>query len=127
MSLVMGANAESMLNAQLEELAEAIGNDGVLALIDIFVTDTPASIEALTAARNSADTDQLRAIAHGMKSSARYVGLDRLGALSETVEHLVRDGRGEEALAQSDELVRLAREGITELQTVRPQYAGAAD
>lgn len=75
----------------LDELVEVIGAQ-TLQIIGVFLDDTPALIAQLQDASVAADLDQLRALAHSLKSASANVGALALSAASRRIEHDARAG-----------------------------------
>lgn len=75
----------------LDELVEVIGAQ-TAHIIGVFLDDTPALIEQLQSASVAADLDQLRAIAHSLKSASANVGATALSAAARRIEHDARAG-----------------------------------
>ena len=75
----------------LDELLEVIGPD-TARIIGVFLDDTPALISQLQDASVAADLDQLRALAHSLKSASANVGALALSAASRRIEHDARAG-----------------------------------
>jgi len=75
----------------LDELVEVIGAQ-TAQIIGVFLDDTPALITQLQDASVAADLDQLRALAHSLKSASANVGALALSAASRRIEHDARAG-----------------------------------
>lgn len=75
----------------LDELLEVIGPDTVR-IIGVFLDDTPPLIRQLQDASVAADLDQLRALAHSLKSASANVGAMALSAAAWRIEHDARAG-----------------------------------
>jgi len=75
----------------LDELLEVIGAQ-TAHIIGVFLDDTPALIQQLQDASVAADLDQLRAIAHSLKSASANVGAIALSAAARRIEHDARAG-----------------------------------
>ncbi|MET4615543.1 signal transduction histidine kinase/CheY-like chemotaxis protein/HPt (histidine-containing phosphotransfer) domain-containing protein [Stenotrophomonas sp. 2619] len=75
----------------LDELVEVIGAQ-TAHIIGVFLDDTPALISQLQDASVAADLDQLRALAHSLKSASANVGALALSAASRRIEHDARAG-----------------------------------
>lgn len=90
-----GENGEESLpvldNSVLDELLEVIGAQ-TAQIIGVFLDDTPALIQQLQDASVAADLDQLRAIAHSLKSASANVGAIALSAAARRIEHDARAG-----------------------------------
>jgi signal transduction histidine kinase/CheY-like chemotaxis protein/HPt (histidine-containing phosphotransfer) domain-containing protein len=90
-----GENGEAPLpvldNSVLDELLEVIGAQ-TAHIIGVFLDDTPALIQQLQDASVAADLDQLRAIAHSLKSASANVGAIALSVAARRIEHDARAG-----------------------------------
>ncbi|WP_141057798.1 ATP-binding protein [Stenotrophomonas rhizophila] len=75
----------------LDELVEVIGAQ-TAQIIGVFLDDTPALITQLQDASVAADLDQLRALAHSLKSASANVGALALSAASRRIEQDARAG-----------------------------------
>lgn len=78
-------------NSVLDELREVIGAQ-TAQIIGVFLDDTPALIQQLQDASVAADLDQLRAIAHSLKSASANVGAIALSVAARRIEHDARAG-----------------------------------
>jgi HPt (histidine-containing phosphotransfer) domain-containing protein len=72
----------------LDELSASVGNDKefVAELVDDFLADAPAQVEALRAAASSGDPDVARRAAHTLKGTSRTFGATALAALCQNAE-----------------------------------------
>ncbi|MCW6027755.1 response regulator [Stenotrophomonas sp. SRS1] len=75
----------------LDELLDVIGAD-TARIIGVFLDDTPPLIRQLQDASVAADLDQLRALAHSLKSASANVGAMALSAAAWRIEHDARAG-----------------------------------
>lgn len=103
----------------LHELQVIMGED-FGHLLQTFVTDSTARIEAAEQAATAADSEALRRAAHSFKGSSGNMGAPRLSDLCRQIEELARDGvidrclplvaqLSEEFAAVQRELQRFAR------------------
>jgi HPt (histidine-containing phosphotransfer) domain-containing protein len=78
----------------LAELLASTGNDVgfVRELIETYLADTPAQIEAMTAAVEAGDAASLVRPAHTLKSSSATVGAMRLSSVARELEAAGRSG-----------------------------------
>ncbi len=76
----------------LRALQEPDGPDVVQEMIELFLGDLAARHEAITAALAAGQADRLRAEAHGLKSSAAYIGAPRLAEAAKALEQAARAG-----------------------------------
>ncbi len=61
-------------------------------LMDLFIEDAPARLEALAKALNERDSEALRVAAHNLKGKAQTVGIKSIVTLAERLEDLARTG-----------------------------------
>ncbi len=87
----------SMLDtARLDHLRETEG--GVLeTAVNRYIEQSPARVQALQEALDSADAESLYRIAHNLKSSSASIGAIELSALCAALEDISRNGRLETA------------------------------
>jgi len=78
----------------LHEVLESTGDDigFVRELIETYLADTPAQLEAMAAAVEADDAPALVRPAHTLKSSSATVGASRLSALARELEMAGRSG-----------------------------------
>jgi histidine phosphotransfer protein HptB len=78
----------------LTELMETTGGDigFVRELVETYLVDTPAQLEAMTAAVEADDADALVRPAHTLKSSSATVGAMRLSSVARELEMAGRTG-----------------------------------
>ena len=76
--------------AGLRELREPGEPDGAVELIDLFLRDTPRSIESMQSAIARSDAVALRESAHSLKGTASNLGARRLAAACAELEKLAR-------------------------------------
>ena len=89
---------EGVLDAAfLETLAADIGPEPVQGLIDLFLSDAPARMEALSAALDAEDAVAAAKVAHTLKSGAGSVGALAFAALCGGAEQSAREGRFDDA------------------------------
>ena len=94
--------------AVLTELTETTGGDiaFVRELIETFLADTPAQLEAMTAAVEADDADALVRPSHTLKSSSATVGAMRLSSVARELEMAGRTGSLEPAVSGRLEAAR---------------------
>ena len=92
----------------LREVLESTGDDigFVRELIDTYLADTPAQLEAMTAAVEADDAAALVRPAHTLKSSSATVGASRLSALARELEMAGRSGALQPAVRGSLDAVQ---------------------
>ena len=73
-------------HAVYDELAEATGEDFVVELVDTFLLEAPAMLDALEAAAEASDGDAYRRAAHSIKSNAQVFGATELAELAKARE-----------------------------------------
>ena len=98
---------------RLEEL-RSMDDDGsfIKEIVDLFVTDSQASIEELSSLIASDDLEQTKKTAHRLKGSALSIGANRFAALASDIEH---DNDLSSIEGSMERLVELRRETIAEL------------
>jgi signal transduction histidine kinase/CheY-like chemotaxis protein/HPt (histidine-containing phosphotransfer) domain-containing protein len=75
----------------LDELQDVIGAE-TANIIAVFLEDTPVLIRQMQDASVAADLDQLRALAHSLKSASANVGAVALSLAARRIEHDARAG-----------------------------------
>ena len=99
----------------IESLKELGGEDdpGLFQeLVDVFLTDTPPRLEAMTEAVANGDAEALMTAAHSLKSSAANMGALHLSALCRQLEAQGREGNhamGDDVAAAKQEFETVAR------------------
>jgi HPt (histidine-containing phosphotransfer) domain-containing protein len=85
--------------AVLNEVMAATGGDGgfVRELVETYLADAPAQLEAMTAAVEADDAAALVRPAHTLKSSSATVGAMRLSSVARALEMAGRSGKLEPA------------------------------
>lgn len=71
------------------------GDDFLAKMIDLFLENTPQRMETIRAGEKDGNLEQIRQAAHSLKSSAGNLGARRLQELSERVEHLAVEQKGD--------------------------------
>ena len=86
--------------AVLTELTETTGGDigFVRELVETYLAETPAQLDAMTAAVEADDADALVRPAHTLKSSSATVGAMRLSSVARELEMAGRTGALEPAV-----------------------------
>lgn len=102
--------------AVLAELRASVGNDRsfVVDLIETYLSDSTAQIEAVEGALDQADADALVRPAHTLKSSSATLGAKRLSTLARTLEMAGRTGAIDEAAQAGGANLRRTWEATTE-------------
>jgi DNA-binding response OmpR family regulator len=103
----------------LDELAESLGSEGFIHVLDAFIEDAPQALESLQRAYDCGDIAELRRFAHSMGSNCAAVGASELSVRFREVELQAASGAIEgieEKLAQAS-----TRYGqlVKELQEIR--------
>ncbi len=95
---------------ELRALQEPGETDFVQEMIELYLTNTPALIEALRQGIDQGDADGLRLAAHTLKGNSNSLGAARMGSISLELEKLGRSGTitetGQEAELLLGELER---------------------
>lgn len=81
-------------DAVLEELRASVGGDRsfVVELIEAYLTDGAAHVEAMATAVDDADADALVRPAHTLKSSSATLGAARIASTARELEMIGRSG-----------------------------------
>ena len=95
---------------ELDSLRELLGDDEVAELMTAFQSSCASLSSELREAMSAGDGDTARRVAHTIKSSARVMGFNALGAFAESIENVYRggsaaDGRDLDRLAAAMEAV----------------------
>lgn len=96
------------------ELANALGADGIRAVLEQFVADSIERLAAMHRAAGDGDTACVKLEAHTAKSSAANLGFMRLSAVAESLEHDAPDLDGPDLAARVDEF----GEQVAEVQLI---------
>lgn len=88
----------------LEELADQIDHQDLVAVIDSFVDDTAKRLDQLEQARLDKDIETLESTAHAMRSSSATFGATGLAATMGEIEEHFLNGRAAEALKLAENL-----------------------
>lgn len=92
----MQAPPEDPLNRAALEKIRALSRDAgdvlVQKVINAYMGDTPRHLHGLRQAVNARDAENLRRIAHGLKSASANIGAARLAVLFRDLEQLGRNG-----------------------------------
>jgi HPt (histidine-containing phosphotransfer) domain-containing protein len=104
--------------AQLEAIAalQEPGEDGLLAeLLTEFATDARQLLQRMAAAIEAHDPEEAKVAAHTLKSSAGYLGGERLSYYSAELEALCRQGWDATAFDRAQRLYQQAEEAYAAL------------
>lgn len=98
-------------------LASVAGGDRqfMAELIEVFVQETPATMQAMRNAIALSDRQAMSAEAHRYKANLRYVGLNDAQKLTDKIEHWALAGKWAEIVPALDEVERHALKAIPEL------------
>jgi HPt (histidine-containing phosphotransfer) domain-containing protein len=112
--------AETLDGSTLAELLAAVGDDPefVGELVDTFLEDAPAQLDAIDAAIGEGSAERLIRPAHTLKGNSLNIGALELGAIARSLEVAGREG----SLDAAPEQARAAR---AELDRVRTALDGA--
>jgi HPt (histidine-containing phosphotransfer) domain-containing protein len=105
--------AEPLDRATLAELLAAVGDDPAFVgeLVDTFLADAPAQLDAIDAAIAAGSAEQLVRPAHTLKGNSLNLGAVELAALGRMLEEQARagvlDGAATRAAAARGELGRV--------------------
>jgi PAS domain S-box-containing protein len=81
------ADVGTLIDAEvLRCLTEEIGADGVRAALELFLADTPASLQLLRQLSSQRDRARIKDEAHTLKGAAETFGLAQLAELAKTLE-----------------------------------------
>jgi PAS domain S-box-containing protein len=69
-------------------------------IVDLYLGDTPGRIGSLRAAAVRRNAEEMASLAHGLKGSSSYIGAREIEAICADIEHLLREGRRDEASAR---------------------------
>jgi CheY-like chemotaxis protein/HPt (histidine-containing phosphotransfer) domain-containing protein len=100
------ASAESPLDAELlGKLRDEVGEEELPAILETFVAEVSAQLDALGNAIEAGDAVRARRLAHAVKGSGSYLGATELVARCAEIENLARA----DTLAPATELLAAAR------------------
>lgn len=88
-------------------LVDSAGADFVPELIDSFLEDAPAALQAMRRAAAAGDAVAFRREAHSLKSNGQTFGATALAEAARALEHTPLDELGSQAPARVDELAAL--------------------
>ena len=109
---------DGVVDAETIESLKSLCDPGDLTLfhdlIDTFLSDSPARLEAAQAAVATGDAEGMERAAHGLKSSSANMGALGLASLCKQIEMLGRGGQ----VAGAAELVARARSEFERVRAV---------
>ncbi len=122
------ANGQAMadIDAALTSLANDLGADTVLEIVDLYLGEAPRQVADVRKAAEAGEAVVMRRVAHTLKSTSATVGASALSAVCLKIEHLARDQRLNEAREYIDQLT--AEEAIASdiVRTLREKLATQA-
>jgi two-component system, sensor histidine kinase len=96
------------------ELADALGADGIRAVLEQFLADSTERVAAMRQAASGGDAACIKLEAHTAKSSSANLGFLRLSAVAETLEHDAPVLGAADLASRVEEIARL----VAEIQTI---------
>ncbi|HSV28030.1 MAG TPA: ATP-binding protein [Candidatus Omnitrophota bacterium] len=97
-------------HAVLDQLTDAVGREFIAEVLQSGLAHMQRMRAELAAARD--DADQIRFLAHDIKSASHSIGLEALGTLAAEVEKAAREGRPEVAIVLAGGLDDLLDEAV---------------
>lgn len=98
---------------RLSKMESETSTELMTEVIGIFLEETQAHLDALSAAGSQADSSTLISEAHAIKSSSSTFGASRLFEAARKVESLARQGRPEQAIEATQGIFEAAEETLT--------------
>jgi PAS domain S-box-containing protein len=92
-------------------------------LIDIYLSDTPKTIDKLLEAIQTKNINDAAFSAHKIKGSSMSLGIDLMTELGNNVEVMVKQSLFDEALITAHEIRNLFEMSVKELQQLKRKYA----
>jgi HPt (histidine-containing phosphotransfer) domain-containing protein len=121
----MPGSVHPEIEDSLANLAQDIGEDGVLEIVQLFIDDTPRAAATLRDAFTRGDAEGLHRSAHTLKSTSATVGAWKLSFACMEVERLAKAGDlaacGTHVSAVSTEYAK----ALKDLELARAHYAPA--
>jgi signal transduction histidine kinase/DNA-binding NarL/FixJ family response regulator len=123
------AQAAEPLRSGIDEdhfarLRRGLSPDTLVMLIGACVDEVRQRSRSLEGAAAAADLPTLQREAHALRGGAANYGLRELAERATAIEHAVRDGRGEEAIALVRDLADVVDRALTALKAQSPAKAG---
>ena len=106
-------------DAVLQALAGDIGDDGVLEVVSLFLSEAPAMLDRMERASVTGGRQLLREV-HTLASAARNVGLLKVGDAAAEIETSLRSA--DAAPQHLNVLLPLLRDGVSRLEEWRAQH-----
>ena len=96
------------------------GSGLVEEMIDLFIENIPGYVEDITISYQANDPDALRQVAHKMKSSVNYMGIESLYLMLQDLEYQATQTESLENLKPSiDRICEMSRQALKELHHVK--------
>ncbi len=92
-------------------------------LIDIYLSETPKTIEKLMEAVQAKNVHDASFNAHKIKGSSMSLGIDPMTELSNHIEEMAKQDRFDEALTTTHEIRNLFEMSVKELQQLKRKYS----
>ncbi len=124
-ALVEAMAEEIFDQAQIDDLAESLGVDIYLSMLDKLAVDGGRRLGLLGQAAAEGNATEMAKIAHSFKSAAGSLGLKAVYRLAAGVEQAAVEGRVGEAVAQSERLKPLFEHSMAELAARYPDQQRA--
>jgi len=111
------------IEATLTNLANDLGADTVVEIVDLYMTDAPQNVSGMRASLAAGDVDGLRRAAHTLKSTAATIGANELSELCRIVEALARERKPAEAVGYIDRIAQAESDSRAAVLGLRPKLA----
>ena len=118
-------NTHPEVEESLASLAEDIGDDGVLEVVELFIADTPRAAASVRDAFARTDVETLRRAAHTLKSTSATVGAWKLSFCCMEIERLAKLGKIPECNTHIAAMDAEFAKALAQLERARKQYASA--
>lgn len=92
-------------------------------LIDIYLSETPKTIEKLFAAIQAKNINDASFSAHKIKGSSMSLGIEPMTELSNQIEEMAKQNLFDEALTTTHEIRNLFQMSVKELQQLKRKYS----
>jgi PAS domain S-box-containing protein len=106
-------SVEVLDEERLAKMENETSTELMTEVIGIFLEETQAHLDALSAAGNQVDSSTLVSEAHAIKSSSSTFGASRLYEAARIVEALAREGRHEQSMEATQGIFEAAEETFT--------------
>ena len=111
----------SIINEPLLEIFKDFGNDFALHLLDKFMTQTKSLIDELEFAFDEQEFQEMRTIAHQLKSSSKDLGFFKFSNHCDKIEKSIAKGRTNElhfSIINILEEIKLLEMSLCEIKSV---------